>query len=83
MPLLREEVWGLNPGQEGPGHPDETEETTSSVLVRTGSGRNAGTGNPITTPVRVTIERMSYETSYRCSKCGHVWAENSTVLHRT
>ncbi len=61
----------------------ETEETTSAVLVRTGSGRNAGTGNPVTSSVKVTIERMNYETSYRCSKCGHAWAENSTVLDKT
>jgi hypothetical protein len=37
----------------------ETKETTSAVLVRTGSGKNAGGGNPVTTPVRVTTERMS------------------------
>lgn len=60
----------------------ESEETTSAVLVRMGSGKNAGMGNPVTSPVRVKLERNSYESHFKCSKCGHDWTEKSNTIQR-
>jgi predicted RNA-binding Zn-ribbon protein involved in translation (DUF1610 family) len=61
----------------------EHETTTSTVLMRTGSGRNAGSGNPMTTVVQVDMDRQTFETSYRCPKCGHSWVEKSTSVSKS
>jgi predicted RNA-binding Zn-ribbon protein involved in translation (DUF1610 family) len=58
-----------------------TVDSTTTVLVPGGYGRN--TGNPMSSTSVVTTERKTYELSYQCRNCGHRWSEKTTRLRRS